>query len=110
MFVMQICRNCYLPAGPIIASMVPAATAVQHGTRCNSGTDNACYVGAHGMHQQEVGRISLLTYDLGYTGSHRNCGYARGSDQRIHFTTGRNLHQLAKETTHGRAGCESNQT
>ena len=28
MFVMQICRNCYLPAGPIIASMVPAATAV----------------------------------------------------------------------------------
>ena len=82
----------------------------QHGTRCNSGTDNACYVGAHSVHQQEVGRICLLTYNLGYTRSHRNGGYARGTDQRIDFAAGSDLHQLAKETTHSRAGCESNQT
>ena len=82
----------------------------QHGTSRNSGTDNTCYVGAHSVHQQEVGRISLLTYNLGYTGSHRNGGYARGTDQRIDFAAGSDLHQLAKETTRSRAGCESNQT
>ena len=34
---------------------------VDQDTSCNSGADNACHVGAHCVHQQEVGGILALT-------------------------------------------------
>ena len=36
-----------------------------HQDTCGNGrTDNACHVGAHSVHEQEVGGILLLTNDL----------------------------------------------
>ncbi len=36
----------------------------------DGGTDDAGHIGAHGMHQQEVGGIVLLTFHIGNTGGH----------------------------------------
>ena len=40
------------------------------------------------MHQQEVRRIRLSAHLLGNTGSHRNGGYTRGTDQRVDLAAG----------------------
>lgn len=42
----------------------------QHGTSRNSRTNNTGYVRAHGMHEQEVGRIGFLADNLGDTSCH----------------------------------------
>lgn len=36
----------------------------QEYARCDSGTDNAGYIGAHGVHEQEVSRVLLLAHHL----------------------------------------------
>ena len=60
----------------------------QQETGSNSRTDNTGYVGAHGVHQQEVGGVVLTALNLGNTGSHRNGGNAGRSDQRIDLAAG----------------------
>ena len=52
----------------------------QHGTSRNSRTNNTGYVRAHGMHEQEVGRIGFLADNLGDTSCHRNGGNTGTAD------------------------------
>ena len=47
------------------------------------------------MHQQEVGRIGLLTFTLGNTSRHRHSGNAGRTDQRVDLAAAQLVHQLA---------------
>ena len=49
----------------------------------DGGADNAGHIGAHGVHQQEVTGVVLLTDHVGNTGSHGNGGDTGRTDQRI---------------------------
>ena len=70
------------------------------------GADDSGYVGAHGVHQKEVGRIFLGSDGLGYTGCHGNCGYACGTDQRVDLSSGQRAKELSEQdAAHGRK-CE----
>ena len=84
-------------ATPLRARHDSLRESANHVTGADCGTDNAGHVRAHGVHQQEVGRIGLLSFTLGNTGSHRNGGYARGTDQRIDLSAAQLVHQLADE-------------
>ena len=65
----------------------------------NGCTDYTCHVRSHCVHQQEVGRISLRTYLLRYTGCHRNSGYTGRTDQRIDLASGKLAHKLYLSST-----------
>ena len=83
------------------------AKAANHVTSANRRTDDACHVGAHGVHQEEVLRIVLRALDLGDTGCHRYCGDARGTDEGVHRILGGELvHDFRKEETAGRGETE----
>ena len=64
----------------------------QQAACCNGGADNAGHVGAHSVHQQEVGGVVLLANGVSNTGSHGNSGNACGTDQGVDLLAG----QLAK--------------
>ena len=55
----------------------------KHRSCCYGSSDNSCYVRAHCLHQQIVGRVVLQAYYLGYTCCHRYGRYAGGSDERV---------------------------
>ena len=76
----------------------------QHASR-HGGTDNTGHVGAHSVHQQEVGRILLLAHGLGYTSRHGNSGHTSGTDQGVDLLLGEHVHQLGKE--HAASGAET---
>ncbi len=80
------------------------------GTGCYSSTDNTCYVRPHCMHQKEVGRISLRTDFLGYSGCHRNGRYTGRTDQRVDLATGQLAHQLTEQNTACRTKRKCNKT
>ena len=65
-----------------------AAEDAQQETCSDGGADNASHVGAHGVHQQEVGRIGLLAFLIGYTGSHRNGRHTGGTDEGVDLALG----------------------
>ena len=79
-------------------------------TGCNCRADNAGYVRTHSVHQQEVGRVCLLTNLLGNTGSHRHCGYTGRTDQRIDLTAADDIHHLAAQQTADCREAECQQT
>ena len=62
------------------------------------------------MHEQEVGRIGLSTYLLGYTCCHRNRGYTCGTDQRIDLAAGKYAHQFTEQNTCGSTEHKCDQT
>ena len=49
------------------------------------------------MHEQEVARILLLTYALGYTRGHGNCRNARRTYKRINLSARKFVHKLAEQ-------------
>ena len=55
----------------------------QQETCGNSGTDNTGYVGAHGVHQQEVGGVVLTTLTQRNTGRPRTGRTAGTPDQTL---------------------------
>ena len=55
----------------------------KHRSCCYGSSDNSCYVRAHCLHQQIVGRVVLQAYNLGYTRCHRYGRYAGRSDERV---------------------------
>ena len=56
------------------------------------------------MHQQEVRGVSLLTFHIGNTGSHRHSGNTGGADEGIDLALGQLVHQDAYQQTAGRVG------
>ena len=78
------------------------------GSSC--GADNTGNVRTHGVHEQEVGRIFLLAFDLSHTGSHRNGGYTGGTDQRVDLALGNPAHDVAKDDAAKGGEQECNQT
>ena len=72
---------------------------VDEDTSSDGGTDNTGHVGAHCVHQQEVGGVLALADLLRNTGSHRHSGNASGTDQGVDLTAGQNIHDLAAENT-----------
>ncbi len=59
------------PAKHYIYNNVLAEEAEEN-TCSNCGTDDTCNVGTHGVHEEEVAGIGLLTLGLANAGSHRN--------------------------------------
>ena len=56
---------------------------------CRDGrADDTGHVGAHSMHQQEVGGVGLLAFLIGYTGSHRHGGNTGRADKGIDLALG----------------------
>ena len=86
-----------------------ASELCQHGACSNCSTDNACYVRAHSLHEQVVGRVVAKTYHLGYAGCHWYGRYACGTDQRVYLVARCNSHDLAEEYAACGACCECNQ-
>ena len=74
----------------------------EHYAGCNTGSDNARNVRSHRVHQQEVGRVRLLTLYLRYTGCHWYGGYTCRSNERIDWRLGNRVHQFRDEDA---AGC-----
>ena len=68
----------------------------------DGGADDAGHVGAHGVHQQEVGGVLLLAHHLGHAGRHRHGGHAGGADQRVDLAAGQGAHDVARQqAAHG---------
>ena len=66
---------------------------------CDGGADNTGHVGAHSVHEQEVGGVSLLAFQVGNTGCHGNSGNTCGTNQRIDLAAGQLAHhQTAQQT------------
>ena len=61
-------------------------------------TDNARYIWAHRMHQQEVGRIFFRPDLLGHTRRHRHCGHAGRTNQRVNLAASKLAQQLPEPT------------
>ena len=61
------------------------------------------------MHQQEVARIFLLANLLAHTRCHRDSRNTCGTDQRVNLTLCKEVHQLTKQNTAGRAKAERQQ-
>ena len=72
---------------------------VDQDTGSNRRTDNACHVGAHGVHQQVVAGVVLLADLLGNTGGHRHGGNTGRADERVDLAVGDNAHDLAQQHT-----------
>ena len=71
----------------------------------DGGADNAGHVGAHGVHQQEVGGVVLLADHVGNTGCHGNCGNTGRADEGVDLTAGEQAKQFAgKDATGGGEG------
>ena len=76
--------------------MILAEHGDEHAGR-DSGTDDAGDVRAHGMHEQEVGRVLLLADLLGDAGRHRDGGDAGRADQRVNLLAGQLAHDVAAD-------------
>src|SRR5690606_22843824 len=62
---------------------------------------NTCHIRSHGVHQEIVGRIGLLAFDLRYPGCHRHSRNPCRSDQRVDLSAREPAHDLAYyQTTH----------
>ena len=72
-------KRCINPS-PCGEGFVLLTKDAQQETCSDGGADNASHVGAHGVHQQEVGGVVLLAYGVGNTGSHGNSGNTGGAD------------------------------
>ena len=83
---------------------------VDEDTSSNGRADHAGHVGAHGVHQQEVGGVLALTDLLGDTSGHRHGGNTSGTDQGVHLTAGQLVHDLAAQHTGCGAGGEGKST
>ena len=74
----------------------------------NSRADDACHIGTHGVHEQEVGAVGLLSDGVGDACSHGNGGNAGRADKRVDGVlapAGDEVHELgAKETANGSDG------
>ena len=57
-----------------------AAEDAEQETSGDGGADNTGHVGAHSVHQQEVGGVGLLALLVGHTGSHGHGGHAGRAD------------------------------
>ena len=64
---------------------------------CYGCSDNSGYVRSHSVHKQEIGRICFCSDLLGYSCSHRYCGYTCGTDKRIDLPSGQLAHKLAEQ-------------
>ena len=49
----------------------------------DGGADDAGHVGAHGVHQQEVGGVGLLAFQVGHPGGHGHGGHTGGADEGV---------------------------
>ena len=74
-----------------------AAEHLDHETGRAGGTDNTGHVGAHSVHEQEVGGVLLLAHVLSYTGGHRHGGHAGGANQGIDLALGEHIHYVAQD-------------
>ena len=82
----------------------------QQETRCNCRANNACYIRAHCVHQQEITRIGFLSFNLRNTSCHRNSGHTSRTDQRVNLTARQLIHQLADQQTANGREAECQQT
>ena len=76
----------------------------------DSRADNAGNIRTHGVHEQEVGGILLLTDLLRDASRHRNGRNAGGTDQRIDLAACHLVHDLAEEHAEGGTHAERDQT
>ena len=79
--------------------MSVSAEHIDQDTSGNSGADNTGNIGAHGVHEQVVAGVVLLTDLLGNTGGHGNGGNTGRADQRVDLAVGDNAHDLAEDDT-----------
>ncbi len=76
----------------------------------NSGTYDSSDIRSHGVHQQEVAGIGLLTLNLGYPRRHGYRGYALRSRLRIYLAAGYEIHNLAEKNAADSAEAEGDKT
>ena len=86
-----------------------AAEHLDHEAGRTGGADHAGHVGAHSVHEQEVGGVLLLAHGLGHTGGHGHGGHAGRADQRIDLAAGDSVHHVAQNQTAGSGQQEGGQ-
>ena len=82
---------------PVGAS--PLAKDGQQEAGRNGGADNTGNIRTHGMHEQEVGRVGLLTLQIGNPGGHWHSGHTGRVDEGIDLSTGKLAHYLSAQQT-----------
>ena len=82
----------------------------QQETCRDGGADDACHIGAHSVHQQEVGGVRLLTFRVCNTGCHRNGRNTGRADERVDLALGDPAHDLTEDKTADCAAHKGNKT
>ena len=104
-FAAQIAQAPAWP-GLVCTSRCPSADEGQQYACGHRRADHAGYVGAHGMHQQEVLRVGFQADLIGYTGCHGHRGNPSRADQWVDFVLAEYVHQLGHQNARGCAGRE----
>ena len=86
--------------GVIDICLLSAVQGDQH-ARGDGGADDACHVGAHSVHQQEVAGVVLLAHHLGHAGRHRHGGHTGGADEGIDLLLEEQVHELGQQNAAG---------
>ena len=81
----------------------------QQEARGDRGADHTGHVGAHGVHQQEIGGVVFPPLVLRHTGGHGNGGNARRADQGIDLALGHDVQDLADQYAAGGGEHEGHQ-
>ena len=71
----------------------PITPSKEH-TGGNCRPDDARHVGTHGVHEQEVGGVILLSLKLGDARRHRHGRHAGRTDERVDGTAADDIHEL----------------